>query len=404
MISTFHYKAIDHKGDAVSGTYDAQDSAEVIAYLHGKGWYPTAVTTNTSFLDEISALLQAQPRKKLGRRELVRLTQDLDTLLVAGLTLDQTLNNLAKRKQGFGKQLVDSLITDIKAGQPLSGAFARHPDSFDKFYVSVVKAGEASGNLAQALHRLSSHLEKRQTLRDALLGALLYPLLLLSITVLSLLFLLGYVIPRFAAMFEGSESVLPAISRFVFFLSRFFQDYWALLMLLVMLICAALPYLLKRNLGQVQGLLLKLPLIGKLLQANIAATFSRSMSTLLQSGLNPVESLTLAQETVSNVAFRTEVGRCIAEVKSGSKISSALAVSEILPRLASDLIAVGEETGQLPAMFARTADFYEKEAEQLMKKSLIVLEPVLIVGLGIMIAIVILSVLLAMLSVNDLVM
>lgn len=257
--------------------------------------------------------------------------------------------------------------------------------------------------LISSLKRLAQHLERKLPLEEVILGTILYPLILLSITVLSLLFMLVYVIPRFAVMFEGSEEVLPLVSRLVFNISSTFLDFWPLLLALVIGAAIGLSAFLRARPERFHRLLLRLPVLGDVAKANATALFSRAMGTLLDNGLNPVEALALTSEGVRNQVLRTEIRVAREQLKAGKRLSRCLAQSQILPELARDLITLGEDSGQLAPMFNKAADIFEKQSEQTLKRVLVVLEPVLIIGLGLLIAVIITSVLLAMLAVNDLV-
>ena len=408
-MDNFQYKALSSNGESIEGVLGAENEHDVVQHLHKQGYYPVRITLQTdSTAWSLPEFFKLQPRKAKGlrRKEILALTSDISTLLDAGLDIEHSLRNLlATRADPRMKQLLSSLYQDLQDGKALSTALQKFPEIFDPLYIAVVRSGEASGGLDSAYLRLSEHLEKSQALRNSVISSSIYPAILLGISALSLIFLLSFVIPRFIPMFAESEAALPGLSQFVFGLSRGFQSWWWLIPALMLLF-----WLLGRNLlryalvqERTQTFLLQAPLLGTLIKHQVIANFCRTMATLLQNGLNLVEALKLSREAVSHPMFSDELKAAVEQVQSGKRLSHIFTRSRFLSEMVIDLITVGEETGKLPAMFTKTADIYEKETDQQLKRILVFLEPILILGLGLLIALLILSVLLAMLSLNDLI-
>ncbi len=339
-------------------------------------------------------------------QETVRyLAEELATLLEAGLPLDHALRLTAESGEGLErKSLVKTLQARVQAGEPLSTAMAAAGGDFSPLQVSMVKAGETAGKLAPALKRLAEQLERSQALRNRIRSALFYPVLLLVVAAVSVLSLLLFVVPRFGQMFQEMGQPLPLATRLAVETGYFLQAWWWLLLLIAIL----LGLWLERQLAapatreRWQRSLLRWPLLGSLTTRLETARFSRTLALLLESGIPLHRAVQLASESVANSALRQALLRTQAALKAGRGLGCPLEMEGLFPAMATRMIRVGEESGDLPAMLHRIADDQEKRLEQSMNQMLILLEPLLIIGLGLLVAGIIASILMAVLDANQL--
>lgn len=405
-MQNYQYTALNSAGDLIEGAHTAETESAVIQHLQAQGHYPITVKPAEQQQKPFTLPFRLFPdtATRLSFKQRLILTQQLGTLLNAGLDIEHSLSSLIKARPhpALGK-LVTALHRDLQAGRSLSESLCRHPGMFDAFYISIIRAGEASGQLGKAFTRLTMHLQKIHKTRNAMVTSLTYPALLTAVACLSVIFLLGFVIPRFQPLVADNELTLPWVSRLVFSAATFFQHYgWWLLIVLSACLVLFFPLLRRRlHLWQAGTLALRLPVLGNLLKLHWSALFARTMATLLSSGLELVEALQLSKDTLSNLLAQDELSQTVDAVKNGEPLAQALDSCDFLPPLARTFVSLGEESGKLPDMFTRMADNYEQEIEHQLKRLLIFLEPILILGLGILIAFLIVGVLMAVLSLNE---
>ena len=406
-MNRYYYKALTSNGDQIEGSLEASDEKSVIKNLQSQGFYPiTATLEKKSLIEKLNINISKNNGKDFSRKDLLSFTQNLSTLLNSELPLDHALKLLLKNHQEKkSAKVIQSIYEEIKAGNSLSNSLYRFPQIFDPLYIAMVKSGEASGSLGQAFLNLSAHIEKKEKLRSAVVSALTYPALLVVISLLSLFFLMTFVIPRFIPMFAGSEQTLPLLSRAVFSLSSSFTNYWWIVIIAIFAVSYLCFYAYQHLLSKssLNKSLLNLPLFGPTIKSFQTAKFARTSASLLKNGLNLIDSMNLALDSVSYDIFKQEIKLAINALKAGKRISDSLQHSLILSPITVDLIRIGEESGKLAEMLLKIAENCEQETDSNIKRMLVFLEPILILGLGVMIALVILSVLMAMLSLNDII-
>lgn len=407
-MSVYLYRAVDGEGELVEGTGAGTSREEVAAELQERGWIPLEIAPagegghSDKSVRRSFTWLRSWPRGGAGTT--TELTRQLAVLVQAGMPLDRSLEILLEMERGGPLQQPISDIWDaLRNGRPFSEALADHPALFAPIYISLVRAGEASGALGQVLGELAEHLERVQDLRSRVRSALIYPALLLTVAVSSILILLTWVIPRFEEMFAGLGATMPLPTRIVIATGNFLADHW-LLLLVVALSLALLARALLRFPAVREhwdAALLGLPFVGMLVARIQLARFSRTLGTLLRNGIPLVEAIALGAETVSNVVYRRAIHGADARLRQGESLTSALSNSgEQIPALAIHMIRVGEETGRLGEMLLRMAEIYERESDVAVQRYVAVLEPALILLLGLLIGAIVISVLVAILSVN----
>jgi general secretion pathway protein F len=292
----------------------------------------------------------------------------------------------------------------VQSGKALSTALS-HEELADPLSLSLIRAGEMSGALNVALDRLATYREQVEAARSQLLSAMTYPLILICVAIVSLFSLMTFVIPRFVPLFEDAGESLPVLTRVVFFLAKELQRFWWLAPLLLAsgLLIAERWLVVPRNRLRLHSWLLRAPVVGQVVLLAETARFARTLATLVRNGLPLLGALKLAKSVLRNVVLVEAIEQCVANVRAGARLTESLRQEGAFPALAVDLIAVGEESGQLEDMLDRVADAFESKVQQQLKRLLTLLEPALILGLGAVIAIVIVAILLAMLGLNDLV-
>ncbi len=300
--------------------------------------------------------------------------------------------------------MLEALLADVRGGAFLSAALESHGRLFSRFYRNMVKAGEASGALDAALARLAEFMERSRELRDSILSALLYPMVLVFVGIVSMAIILGLVIPKISAMFDEAGQQLPWFTQVVVSTGHFVQVYWWVMALAA----AAIYILLRRQYAEAASRLrwdsrmLRAPLVGPLIARLEAARFTRTLGTLLGNGVPLLDAIAIAKEVVSNRFIANGIGRVAERVRQGEGLARPLSEARVFPPLAGHLLQVGEESGNLENMLMQLAQIYEREVKSALGRLMAVLEPALIIGLAVIIAAIILSIVVAILSINNL--
>jgi general secretion pathway protein F len=343
---------------------------------------------------------------RIRTRDLTAVTRELATLLAAEIPLDASLRILERHApNGPLKAVLQRVHNDVQSGKALSTALAAHEHVFGALYVNLVRAGEASGSLALVTTRIAEHREQSDEFKSNLISALTYPIALVCVSVVSLLVLMTFVIPRFIPLFADADAPLPLLTEAVFGAARLLQGYWwALVGLAIAAKFAGDRWLaVPGNRTWLDGWMLRAPVIGEVLLFAETVRFARTLGTLLGNGLALLSALKLVKDIQRNSVFEGAIERTIATVRSGGRLAEALARENVLPSLAVEVVMIGEESGQLEHVLEKAAQTFEARAARKLKRILTLLEPVLILGLGALIALVIVAILMAMLSLNELV-
>lgn len=406
---TFRYRAVSNQGgDVLSGVIEAPDRQLAVAQLQHAGHLP--ISAEEIAPGRLPDLRYLHPfwrrRNRVSRKDLALFTRELATLLQAGLPLEQALQTLSRLKQTAPLlRLAGELLERIQGGASLSDALAGKADVFGNLYINMVRAGEASGALEVIIDRLADYLERMAALRAYVTGAMIYPAILLGFSVLSLFILMTFVVPEFVPLFEDAGQSLPWLTQGVFAASSLCRQYgW-----LALPVAAVALWLLRRGLAKPSYRLrfdtwcLRLPGIGAIIQQVETARLCRTLGTALGNGVPLLAGVGLVREVIGNHRMAAVMDSVQAGLEQGQPMSGPLAASGVYPELATQLIAIGEAGGQLDTALAKVAEIYDKEVQTTVKRLLTVLEPVLILGLGALIALIIISVLLAVLSLNALV-
>ncbi|NOU23445.1 MAG: type II secretion system F family protein [Methyloglobulus sp.] len=400
----FKYKAINSSGETEENIRDAADEQALIASLQSEGYIPisVALATSRSFL----GLSLGGKQSKLSQKDIGLFTSELATLLESGLPLDKSLSvliDLTDDSERLSK-LITKVLEKVKGGSSLADALEKQTGIFSKFYLNMLRAGEAGGNLGEVLARLSEYLERSRELKDTVSTALIYPAILLVMSLASLFVMLTFVVPQFTEMFESAGKALPVSTQIVVGLAEWLQKYWWILIGGVIFASSYMKFQMADPVRKKKwdGIFLKLPLAGTIILHKETANISRTLGTLLGNGVSILSAMIIVRETVDNLVLADAIQDTEEQLKQGKHMSDALHDKGIFPKMAMQMIKMGEETGRLEEMLLRVATIYDKQLRVSIARMLALLEPALIITLGLMIAGIIVSILLAILSVNDL--
>jgi len=402
---TFRYRAVTAQGEVQQGELSADSESDVAERLSSSGLIPLDIEPGRSGVRPARAPVRLFGRRdRIGRKEIAAFTQELAAMLQAGLPLDRSLDVLAEIAETPALQeLVGNIHQGIRGGASLADAL-EESGHFSSFYVNMIRAGEAGGSIGSAMSRLSTHLEQADALRQSVVSALVYPAILLGVAVLSIVILLAYVVPQFEQLFADMGRALPWPTQIVMATGDFFRSYWWLVIVLIALLVWAIAGALKnpRYRQSIDARVLRWPLVGELIAKMETARFARTLGTLLENGVPMLTGLGIVTGTLSNYVLAQTVSDAADGLRRGGSLTDGIGQSEAFPRLALHMIKVGEETGQIEDMLMRVGDIYDQEVQATVKRMLSLLEPVLILGMGVLIAGIIMSILVAILSVNQL--
>lgn len=402
----FRYKAVGADGRIAEGDLEARSQTAAIDRLQTMGYVPIRA-------DEITAA-QADKRSLrrplFGSRQITQsrvavLTQELATLLRAKLPLDRALELLIELSPNARvRQVVTQIREQVHDGATLSAAMETQKGVFSRLYLNMVRAGEAGGAVDSVLMRLAEYMERARELRDTVTSALIYPAILLGVAGLSVVVLLIFVVPQFQQMFEDAGQALPFATQVVISLGEALRGYWWLMLGVIL----AVAYYFRKQFAKPasryrwDNRLLGVPLLGELIAKLEVARFSRTLGTLMINGVPLLTALGIVKETLTNQVLAQSMGNVAESLKQGHGLAQPLMEAPYFPKLAAHMIRVGEETGHLEEMLIQVADVYDKEVRSSIKRLLALLEPALILTLGLVIAAIIISILVAILSINEL--
>lgn len=404
----FSYKATNQDGNILEGTYEAADRESVAGMLYEKELIPIRIiqagkkSGSLLKIDLSTNVLSIFSR--ISSRDIMLFTRDLSTLLESNLLLDRALSILidVTEKELF-KDVIRDLLKAVQGGSYLSDALAKYPDIFPAFYINMVRAGEAGGVLELVLSRLSLFLEDSQELKDFVKSSLIYPLFLLFVGGLSVIILLTFVIPRFAVIFSDMGQTIPLSTRFLLGFSEILKIYWWLILGFGIAISVIFSRYKRTPAGhfKIDQYKIQAPVIGELIKKIEVARFTRTMGTLMKSGVPILQALNLVRDIIGNRIVAESMLDVRERVKKGEKLSKPLGDTGIFPALAIQMIIVGEETGRLDEMLLEVADNYEKIVKNMVKRLISLLEPVMILGMGLVVGFIIISMLVTIFSIND---
>jgi type IV pilus assembly protein PilC len=375
---TFAYTARTASGELRTATMEAASRDEVVAQLRRQRMIVVKVD-------------QERAKRSPGRiktRDIVIFTRQFSTMINAGLPLVQALDILSRQSENAAlREVTRQVVYDVESGNTVADALRKHPKAFTELYVNMVAAGEAGGILDTILMRLATFLEKNDALVGKVKSAMVYPIVIMSVAAIAIVVLLIFVIPTFESMFASVNMALPLPTRVVIAMSKFLQGYWwALAGAIVALVMMTKRYY-KTPSGQLQidGLMLKLPVLGDMLRKSAVSRFTRTLGTLVSSGVSILDGLEITAKTAGNRVIHDAIMESRASIAGGDTIAAPLQKSNVFPPMVISMIAVGEQTGGLDEMLTKIADFYDTEVDTAVSGLLSLMEPVMIVVLGVIV-------------------
>ena len=410
----YRYKAVAPGGAVSMGELDAATEGEILDRLRDQGLMPMQVAPAAAG-GAVLAPARGEARaprarlfasKRFTRDQLMAFTRELATLLRAGLPLDRALETLiGLAATPYAASFLQGIRDEVRGGKAMSQALDARREVFGRFYVNIVRAGEAGGALATVLTRLADTMERNKELRETVKSALIYPVILIGVAVASVMVLLVYVVPQFQQTFSQAGKALPLPTEVVIFAGTFIKKWWWALIAGV----ALAVYAFRRKLGQPKfrtrfdARMLKLPLVGDLVAKVEVARFSRTLATMLGNGVTLLSALSIVKDTMGNAVLGGSLDGVTARLREGKGFGKPLVETGLWPRLATQMILVGEESGQLEEMLGRVADVYDREVQVSVKRFLAILEPALILGLAVLIGGIVFSILLGVMAMSELV-
>lgn len=393
-MAVFVYQALDRQGREVKDEIEAATQEEAIAAIRKKGLYPTGLKPKSERRTKRSITTAVVKQKgkasfflggRVNRKQLTQFTRQFSTLQNAGLPVVRSLQILESQlKPGVMKNALVDVTDDVQGGSSLSEALAKHPKVFDKLYVNMVRAGEAAGMLDVIFQRLAEFMEKGQKIKRQVTGALVYPIAVVLIASAILIFVMGFIIPQFQKMFADMNLSLPFVTEILIGFSKFVQEWLLLLPLAPIGIILGIKAIGATTAGRlaIDRLKLRLPLFGVIVRKAVISRFSRTLGTLISSGVAILEALSIVKGTAGNVVIAEAIGQVHDSIREGDTIAQPLRQSGCFDEMVVNMIEVGEETGDLDKMLIKVADTYDDEVDVAVASFMSLFEPLLIIFMG----------------------
>lgn len=398
---TFKFEAMDTTGEEVKDQIEAINEEEAQQKIKQMGYFVTKLT-QVGETKRGGKKGKKRARKKgktftiggVSSKKLCTFTRQFSTLQDAGLPVLRSLKILENQmKPGVLKNALIDVVEDVESGSTLSEALGKHPKCFDRLYVNMVKAGEAGGALEVILQRLADFKEKSQSLKRKVIGAMVYPVVVILVAVAILTFIMVSIIPKFKKIFDEFGMKLPAMTQVLIDISMWFAEYWWILPLFPLGFWLFIKLIRLSRTGRyaVDWVKLHIPLLGKILEKTIVARTMRTLGTLVASGVPILESLSIVKETADNAVFENCYSRVYESIREGETIAEPMRESRLVDDMVVNMIEVGEETGDLDTMLYKIADFYDEEVDTMVKSLISLLEPMMVVFLGVVIGFIVIA-------------
>ncbi len=407
---SYSYIALDKKGTKQSGTINAIDELSAANQIEKLGLIPISITdqsknhSSKKIKKKINFELGFKTKPKMKLSDLLLFSRELSDLVASGMTIGKALHTLSNRKEkNHIQSIVIKLRDEIVQGSSLSNALELFPDTFSTLYRNLVKAGEESGNLSLALENICIHYERVYEAKGKVISALVYPSIVLIVGGIAVIGLMIFIVPKFAGTFEEMGATLPKPTLALMNFSTFIVNQGLLLIVILISIFFFIKRWTKTTSGKKlwHEMQLKIPIAGSIIKTNAFSHFSRTLGTLLENGVSILQALKIVQKTINNIIISSEIELARVKVKDGTSISRPLSKSKIFPSLLIDMIAVGEETGDMPAALKHITRRYDNELDRLVKTCTTILEPLLIVIVALIVGSIAVCLLLPVLTLTD---
>jgi general secretion pathway protein F len=406
-MAVFEYKALDAKGKNVKGIIDADSEAQARARLRSLGKYPVSITVTTKGPNKTASHGQSFTLfRGVKSEEVSIMTRQLATLLGAGIPLVQALESLvAQTRNSALKKVIAQIKGTVNEGNSLTNALGEHPKIFSSVFINMVRAGEASGTLDIVLERLADFAEKQESLKGRFRAALIYPVFMGVIGSAILFILITYIVPNITQVFNEMNRVLPLPTLFLIGLSDFLKMYWWVVLILIIIALSGVRYLIRKPPGKKAWHYVKLKvfILGPVAQKVILARFSSTLGSLLESGVGLMMSMQIVQALVDNVHVSKVIDEAMEQIQKGQSMTMALSNSQWFPPMFVQMIAVGEQSGNLEGMLKKVSQAYERDVEVAILGMTSLIEPLMIVIMGLAVGFIVLSILLPIFEMNQMI-
>lgn len=389
----FKYSAKDIAGAYHKGEIETIDAKSAATILRKK----KLIIISIKVKNEASGKWLEAFFNRVPFSELVIFTRQLATMIGAGLVLSEAIDILSDETSNKKLKItLEKISSDIKGGLDFAAALEKHPDVFPRLYVNLVRAGEASGKLDVILLQLATHLEKEREFQSKVRGAMIYPVIVISMMFAVSMVMIFFVMPRLTSLYQQSNIDLPLPTKILIGISTFMINYWWLMLMILIGLVSAYRYWVKTPRGRfiVDQRLISLPIIGKIMTTIILTNFTRTFGLLISAGIPILEAIKISQDVVGNAAYKLALQFTYSGVERGLPFSSQLIAQKIFPKIVGQMIKTGEETGKLDEILSRLADYFESEADNYLKNITTLIEPIVLVVLGIGVALLVLSIIL----------
>lgn len=395
----FKYKSVTHTGEIVQGIFEANTEADVVAMIKSNDHMPLSIERDIGADSQIELF-----NPKVKKKDLAIFCRQFYTMIDAGLGIVKCLDILSLQTENKTLRIaISSINEDVQKGLVLSEAMKKHKKVFPTILNSMVEAGEVSGNLDIILERMAEHFDKENKIENKVKSAMIYPMALIVVSIAVVVFMLVAVFPTFIGMFEGSGTALPMPTQILINISNSLQSYWYLYIVVIGSLAAGIIVFKQSAEGQrlFDTLKLKLPILKPTNAKIITSRFTRTLSTLMSSGIPLISSMEVVSRVVNNVIVEERLNQGIENIRKGTPLSRAVRDVGIFPPMVDSMIKVGEESGALDDMLYKTADFYDEEVEVALQKMTTLIEPILIVGMAIVIGFLVIAMVLPMLEMTS---
>lgn len=405
-MAVFKYEALNSSGQEIKDEIEAPNKEEAVSRVRALGYFPTKVVEKAD-RKKIAAKKGAGPKRRkaagtgmgwVATKQLCSFTRQLSTLQDAGLPILRSIRILEQQqKPGMLRMVLKQITEDVEGGATLSEAMSRHPKAFDRLYCNMVAAGEAGGVLDVILQRLADFLEKAQKLKRKIVGAMIYPAVVITIAGLIVTFIMVQVVPKFQEIFTDFGTKLPAVTEFLINMSSWFATGrppgWMVLMLSPLVVFAVYKLIRQAEIGRfvLDVITLKIPVLGQLVGKSSVARFTRTLGTLVAAGVPILEAIAITKATSGNEVYARMLQRVHDAIREGDSFANPLRVSKTVDPIVVNMVDVGEETGELDKMLMKVADNYDDEVDTLVASLVSLLEPIMVVALGLIVGFIVVA-------------
>ncbi|MDY2729687.1 MAG: type II secretion system F family protein [Clostridium sp.] len=392
-MNTYSYRAMKDDGKKLEGMYEANSRDEVVEMITANGFYPLKVEEVTK-----GKKTEIRLNNRVTTKDLAIFCRQLYTMLDAGVSITNSLNMLAMQLPSPRLRTILSEIEEsVKKGEMLSVAMKRYKE-FPQLLISMVESGESTGNIDTMMLRMANHFEKETKTNNKVKSAMIYPICLAVVAVAAVMFILTFVMPTFAELFEENGADLPFITSAMIGASDFLKSYWFIIVAIIAIIVVAIKAYAETEDGKVRfsALALKFPIVANLNKKVIVARFTRTLATLLSAGISLVQALPIVSAVLGNKIAQQDLDRIRERVVRGDGLSAPIAESDIFPDMLASMVRIGEESGALDDILNKTADFYEEEVDQAITQTTELMQPIVIVIMGIVVGIMVMGIMLPM--------